>query len=158
MVSSLPLLAACSDKRADAGLVGSDRVIAITRSGPGSLEPVFLSEVTIDPSGRAMLSMENAEGRLPITIVRSPRGSFESIANDLADFRRDAGHARSDCKGGSDSGTMTVSWRYASGRVGSYSVMPGCSRRHERRFLNTAASIARRVGLQHLIDRAPKPP
>lgn len=156
-VSSLSLLAACSDKRADAGLIGSDQVIAITRSGPASLEPFFFSEITIEQSGRATLSMQNAAGMLPTKIVEAPGGSFERIAMDLADFRRGEGSARSECGGISGAGPMTVSWRYASGRVGSYSVQPGCSQRHERRFLETAASIARSLGLQSSIDRATTP-
>jgi hypothetical protein len=153
-LGGLSLLAACSDKRADAGLVGSDRVIAITRSGPASMEPFFFSEVTINWSGKALLSMRNSEGRLPTTVVQSSVSSFESIAMNLADFRRVAGSERSWCGGMSDVGTMTVSWHYASGREGSYSVQPGCSQRHEKRFLKTAASISRRVCLQSLIDRA----
>ena len=155
--SGLLLLAACSDKRADAGLTGTDQITSISKSGPGSLEPVFFYKITVDRSGRTTLSMENAKGRLPTRVVEVPSGTFESIAVDLAELRRFAGRARSECGGISDAGPVTVRWRYASGRVGSYSVMPGCSQRGDRRFLEAAASIARRVGLEPLIDRAPTP-
>lgn len=157
LVSILPLLLSCSDKRADAGLTGPDRVTTITKSGPASLEPLFFSEVTIDQSDRAVVSMQTAKGHLPNRSVLAPRGSFESIAEDLADFRRVKDGARSDCRGITDAGQVTVSWHYASGSVGSYSVQPGCARRDEQRFLETARSIARRVGLQSWIDRAPNP-
>lgn len=158
ILTNLMLATACSDKRAEAGLTGSDRVTAITWTGPVSLEPLFSSEVTIEPSGRAILSMQNSNGRLPTKVVQSPGGSFKSIAMDLADFRSVAGIIKiSKCEGFTDSGPTTVSWHYASGRLGSYSVMPGCQQRHERSFLKTAASITRRVGLQSFVDRAPYP-
>lgn len=157
VVCTLPLLAACSDKRADAGLIGSDKVTTITQSGPASLEPVFFSQITIDQSGRAALSMQNTQGPLSTKKVELPSGSFESIALDLADFRRATGHARSECRGHSDAGPVTVSWRYTSGRVGSYSVQPGCQQPYEQRFLQVATSLGSRVGLQSSMDRAPKP-
>lgn len=157
MVSTLPLLAACSDKRVDAGLTGPDKVTAIIRSGPASQEPFFFSEITINQSGRAALSMQNTKGLLPTKIAELPSGSFESIAMDLAEFRRATGHARSECRGISDAGPVTVSWRYTNGRVGSYSVQLGCPQPYERRFLKVATSLGSRVGLQSSIDRAPKP-
>jgi hypothetical protein len=157
MLAALPPLVACTDKRSDAGLKGPDKIIAITKYGPGSLEPIFVSEITIDQLDRAVLRMQNVNGNLPVKIVSAPSGTFERIALDLADFRRSDDRARSDCGGVTDNGPVTVSWHYASGKVGSYSVQTGCPRRHERRFLEAAASIARRVGLQSAISKAPKP-
>jgi hypothetical protein len=131
MVGSLSLLAACSDKRADAGLVGADQLISITRSGPASLEPFFSSKVTIDGSGHATLSVENAKGHLPIKMVKASRSSFENVAFELADFRPAQGNVQSECRGYSDAGPVTISWHYASGREDSYSAQPGCRLRHE---------------------------
>ena len=157
VVSILFLVTSCSDERADAGLIGSDRVSAIVASGPASVEPFFFSEIRIDQSDQASLSMKNSNGDLATRTVNSPRGSFAKIARELADFRLVTGHARSMCAGISDAGSVTVHWHYASGKVSSYSVQPGCQQHDEKRFLEAAASIGRRVGLQSWIDRAPKP-